>query len=125
MNINCTEAQYERMIQALSNPVFSKDGECFFGMSPKNCAVLLGGKTEHTCTDCLRKNIKRVDPKADVEKLTAFVLRTLEDIEPYIYGGDERSDDLMDCGYADAEWNTWICVLDQLGVKHNYETVEE
>lgn len=117
MNINCTEAQYERMIKALSNPA-SEDGECLFGMSPKNC-----GKTD--CQNCLRSNLKRVDPKADVEKLKEFALRSLEDVMPYIDGGDERSDDLMDCGMADAEWNTWICVLDQLGVKHNYETVEE
>jgi hypothetical protein len=56
-----------------------------------------------------------------VEKLVSEAVENLEGQEDYIYGGDERPNDLMDCGYADGNYDAWYEVLELLGIKHRFK----
>ena len=57
--------------------------------------------------------------KARYEKI---VRENIEDLMLQLYNGPERSNDLMDCGYADGCYDTWISVLDMMGISHTYKT---
>ena len=46
----------------------------------------------------------------------------LSELNPYV-NGSQRPNDLMDCGMIDGEWNTWIRVLDFMGVNHKYTEI--
>lgn len=59
-----------------------------------------------------------------VAKLIKEVRERLEDLSPYLFGEEERPDDLYDCGYTDAEFNTLVWILDTLGEEHTYEYQE-
>jgi hypothetical protein len=56
-----------------------------------------------------------------VEELVANAVENLEEQTDYIYGGDERPNDLMDCGYADGNYDAWYEVLELLGIKHSFK----
>lgn len=56
-----------------------------------------------------------------VEELVANAVENLEEQADYIYGGDEKPDDLMDCGYADGNYDAWYEVLEFLGIKHSFK----
>lgn len=45
----------------------------------------------------------------------------LDENKPYLYGEEERSNDLYDCGYVDGEYNALIEVLNRIGEEHDYE----
>ena len=58
------------------------------------------------------------------EKLANLVQEataSLEGMQSQLYGGEERPNDLMDCGYIDGAYNTWIEVLNILGIEHRFE----
>ncbi len=55
-------------------------------------------------------------------KLISTAINTLESMEAQLYGGEERPNDMMDCGCIDGIYNTWINVLDVLGVEHSFES---
>ncbi len=56
--------------------------------------------------------------------LAEYAKRQIEALLPYIYGGEQRSNDLWDAGYADGAYNAYINVLNALGVEHNYKKVD-
>lgn len=62
--------------------------------------------------------------KSAEQKLTELIstaINTLKGMETQLYGGEERPNDLMDCGCIDGAYNTWIDVLNLLGVEHSFE----
>ncbi len=56
-----------------------------------------------------------------LDKIIESARTELDERKSYLYGSDERSNDLYDCGYVDGEYDTWIRVLDLSGEKHNYQ----
>ena len=59
---------------------------------------------------------------ADNSNIVEFIKRSLEELDPVV-NGDERPNDLMDCGYADGSWNTLVEILTKMGVEHHYKQI--
>lgn len=57
--------------------------------------------------------------------LVKFALESLENLEDYLYGKEDRPNDLYDCGAVDAEYDAMIKVLDLLDEPHNYKKQNE
>lgn len=53
--------------------------------------------------------------------LIKFARESIENLEDYLYGKDDRPTDLYDCGAVDAEYDAMIKVLDLLEEPHNYK----
>ena len=54
-------------------------------------------------------------------ELISAAVGALKGMEAQLYGGEDRPNDLMDCGCIDGAYNTWIDVLNLLGVEHEFE----
>lgn len=55
-----------------------------------------------------------------IKELITIAQEKLADMESSLYGGEERPNDIYDCGVIDGEYDTWISILDILDVNHNY-----
>lgn len=60
----------------------------------------------------------------DAFDIVEYIKKLLDTLDCYV-NGDERPDDIFDCGYADGSWDTLIDLLNQLGVDHKYEKTIE
>jgi hypothetical protein len=56
-----------------------------------------------------------------VNELKELALQKLSDLEDYLYEQNERPSDIYDCGTIDGEYDTWIAVLNALGVEHSFK----
>lgn len=54
--------------------------------------------------------------------IVEYIKNNLDDLDPLV-NGDERPNDLMDCGYLDGSWNTLVEILTKMGVEHHYKQV--
>lgn len=58
--------------------------------------------------------------KTAVNGLVEHAFKRLDEMEPELFGGEDRPLDFVDCGMIDGEYNALITVLDLLGVDHMY-----
>ena len=56
-----------------------------------------------------------------VDAVVQYAIDNLNGMQHQLYGGEERPNDLMDCGVIDGSYNTYIDILNFFGVKHNYK----
>ncbi|MCH5303544.1 MAG: hypothetical protein J1E41_01660 [Ruminococcus sp.] len=56
-----------------------------------------------------------------LNEIIAYAKDVLETNKEYLYGEEERSDDLYLCGCVDGEYDALINILDLAGVEHNYQ----
>ena len=55
-----------------------------------------------------------------IEELVKAAHEKLTDLESCLYEGADRPNDIYDCGVIDGEYDTWISILNILGVNHDY-----
>ncbi len=60
IEIKCSKAQYKRIITALSTSGLI-NGKCVLGKDGYSCPSVNGKNPSLTCTECLRKNIVRME----------------------------------------------------------------
>ena len=113
---------------------YSKKDNVFFGkIEGIKALVLFEAKTKNETSQKFHeavdeylnycKKYKVTPEKEDKTKLLIqYAREELKELNPYV-NGNQRPNDLMDCGMADGEWNTWIRVLDFMGVNHKYTEV--
>jgi len=82
--------------------------------------------TDEERLDECRKEITRLralvrDYGRKLDDIIEYAKETLEDNKPYLYGEEERSNDLYDCGYVDGEYNALVYVLNLAREEHDYE----
>lgn len=139
MNTELSREQIKKALQCLVDNGISKDESPV--VLQALCFILINREIEDLLTqedyepddaqcesDATKVDTKgahnAVTPELKLNRLISFAKESIKDLLPYIYGGEERRNDLMDCGYADGSYDTLISVLDNLGVKHGYEKVE-
>ncbi len=59
IEIKCSKAQFNRIIDALMRGGLNADGKCVLGKDEYSCHY-------STCTECFRKNIVRKEVRSDV-----------------------------------------------------------
>lgn len=115
-------------------PKYSKKDNVFFGkIVGIKVLVLFEAKTKNEISQKFHeavdeylnwcKKYKITPEKEDKTKLLIqYAREELKELNPYV-NGSQRPNDLMDCRMIDGEWNTWIRVLDFMGVNHKYTEV--
>lgn len=53
-----------------------------------------------------------------LERLANFLVQAADEMVPYLYEGEERANDWMDCGMADGTYETYLELLSLLGVEY-------
>lgn len=61
IEIKCSKAQFERFMDCISVSHLTADNKCVLGKSWNSCPSVNGKNPDLTCTECLRKHIKRSD----------------------------------------------------------------
>lgn len=59
IEIKCSKAQFNRIIDALMCSGINADGKCVLGKNEHTCHYSNGKNRNLTCTECFRKNIVR------------------------------------------------------------------
>ncbi len=59
VEIKCSKAQFNRIIDALMRSGINSDGKCVLGKNEFTCHYTNGKNPQLTCTECFRKNIVR------------------------------------------------------------------
>ena len=59
IEIKCSKAQFNRIIDALMRSGINADGKCVLGKNEGTCHYANGKNKNLTCTECFRKNIVR------------------------------------------------------------------
>ena len=67
----------------------------------------------------LRAVVRDLGGKLD--KIVEYAKETLDNDKPYLYGEEERSNDLYVCGYVDGEYDALVTVLTYAGEEHDYQ----
>ena len=60
IKIECSKAQYERVIKACVYYGVDKNGRCVLGKNQFSCPSANGKNPNLTCTQCLKNNIKNI-----------------------------------------------------------------
>lgn len=83
-----------------------------------------------TDEEILKENQKEIfrlravvrDLGGKLDEIVEFAKDVLDNDQPYLYGQEERSSDLYECGYVDGEYNALVTVLTYAGEEHEYKT---
>ncbi len=59
IEIKCSKAQFKRFMDCINASGLTSDEKCVLGKSWKSCPATNGKNHDLTCTECLRKHIKR------------------------------------------------------------------